>query len=411
MGVELVKEGVYRIRWREGKRWRQHTLKGVTRKAANEFLHQKLGLKSQRKAGILKEHPWTFKALSDEWMTVHAESKFAPSWLGSVKSILKCHILPAFGDTLVSELRLVDVERYRTGRSKVAAGASVNRETTILFQVLTWAENMELIASAPIRPGRVRKLPERKREEFFLPEEWTRFTRAFDDVEAWKARMEGALRKVRHLIIDPGKGTSRRYGGPLRPGSNASEELRQRYLTAMPVFRALLLTGSRVGEILALGWSDVDFEERVVRIRQTKTGSVKVFPMTEALEKVIRAQTKKPGGLVFPNPESGKAWDQRRLQRIFKVALELAGLTKALTIHSIRHTSASWLTQAKEGGRHVQAALGHTSYATTERYAHLGGAEELRPAAETLEALVLEAENNQKGPARSAFVARGRKTR
>lgn len=44
-----------------------------------------------------------------------------------------------------------------------------------------------------------------------------------------------------------------------------------------------------------------------------------------------------------------------------------------MTLHSLRHTFASWLAIAGLPLRPIQELLGHKSIVTTERYSHLGG--------------------------------------
>ena len=43
-----------------------------------------------------------------------------------------------------------------------------------------------------------------------------------------------------------------------------------------------------------------------------------------------------------------------------------------ITLHSLRHTFASWLAIAGVSLRRIQELLGHKSILTTERYSHLG---------------------------------------
>ena len=58
-------------------------------------------------------------------------------------------------------------------------------------------------------------------------------------------------------------------------------------------------------------------------------------------------------------------------QRAFRAAVEASGISKAATIHTLRH---SWATHLLESGvnlRLIQAYLGHSSPRTTALYTHL----------------------------------------
>jgi integrase len=73
---------------------------------------------------------------------------------------------------------------------------------------------------------------------------------------------------------------------------------------------------------------------------------------------------------VFAAP-GGAAWDDRNwARRVFEPALVAAGVRRG-TPHDMRHTAASWLVQAGVDLYRVQALLGHESFRTTQRYAHL----------------------------------------
>jgi site-specific recombinase XerD len=61
----------------------------------------------------------------------------------------------------------------------------------------------------------------------------------------------------------------------------------------------------------------------------------------------------------------------QEIERAFAIALELAGIMKPLTPHSIRHTVGSWLTIAGVPEVHVAEVLGHKRRSVTSGYSHL----------------------------------------
>ena len=62
------------------------------------------------------------------------------------------------------------------------------------------------------------------------------------------------------------------------------------------------------------------------------------------------------------------------LWRRFPAGLNVRGAKRRdrITLHSLRHTFASWLAIAGLSLRRIQELLGHKSIVTTERYSHLG---------------------------------------
>ena len=83
------------------------------------------------------------------------------------------------------------------------------------------------------------------------------------------------------------------------------------------------------------------------------------------------------GDFVFHRPD-GLPWGDiaDSMHRLFADASLNGTGTKRrdrITLHSLRHTFASWLAIAGVSLRRIQELLGHKSIVTTERYSHLGG--------------------------------------
>lgn len=135
-----------------------------------------------------------------------------------------------------------------------------------------------------------------------------------------------------------------------------------------------LYTGLRLGELLALRWSDVDFKARAISVTKSvywqnakahiklpKTEqSVGVVPIVDAL--LLALPKDRKSGLVFPN-ESGElitAADWKRLWGRYK---EQSGVEASP--HQLRHTYATMLLEAGIPAEKAQHLLRHAQIGTT----------------------------------------------
>jgi site-specific recombinase XerD len=73
---------------------------------------------------------------------------------------------------------------------------------------------------------------------------------------------------------------------------------------------------------------------------------------------------------VFTDSAGGPVSDANLRNRVWYPAIELSGVRR-FPPRIMRHTAASWLVQDGVPLYDVQALLGHESFATTQRYAHL----------------------------------------
>lgn len=180
------------------------------------------------------------------------------------------------------------------------------------------------------------------------------------------------------MSIVPIKGTSKRE----KEITILSPEQFKRLVSQLPAPLNLmvLLTGSlglRVGETLALHWSDIDWKQKTVTIQRNFThqqiGEVKtessraVLPLDNALVQLLRAHKKKTGKseLVFPsNRTGGYQSSSMLLQKGIHRAADKLKLGR-VTWHSLRHSCRSWL-DAKHVPVGVQKdLLRHADISTT----------------------------------------------
>jgi integrase len=165
-----------------------------------------------------------------------------------------------------------------------------------------------------------------------------------------------------------------------------------------PLLELLVNTGLRRGEALALHWSDIDFDEKLLRVRgtlarvagelvvtETKTPrSRRVIPLSPAAERLLRdvranqrVERLRAGSMWQPTPyvfttELGEPCDPRNALRALKAAAKRAGLPSSVGLHTLRHSAASVMLSAGVPLKVVSEVFGHASVAITgDIYGHV----------------------------------------
>lgn len=159
------------------------------------------------------------------------------------------------------------------------------------------------------------------------------------------------------------------------PGPTPNDEwLKQMILVAVT-------TGMRRGELLNLRWVDVDLETKSLLVRnrddfRAKNGQERVVHLVGDALKVMRrmyeAREPLPNAPVFVD-DRGKPPRPDRVSKRFKFYVRKAKLKNRedLHFHSLRHTTASWLTMNNHSKKVVADVLGHTTTRMADVYSHL----------------------------------------
>lgn len=140
--------------------------------------------------------------------------------------------------------------------------------------------------------------------------------------------------------------------------------------------------GLRWGECAGLRVQDVDWLRRrvqVVGVQPQEGGTWKEYPKSIKSRRELPAPAWLIERMALHAPREGLLFTTRRQARplsgsnwrtVWNAAIDRAQVPNH-TPHACRHTAASWLVQAGVPLYDVQAFLGHESYETTQRYAHL----------------------------------------
>jgi len=146
------------------------------------------------------------------------------------------------------------------------------------------------------------------------------------------------------------------------------------------VLLALVITGLRRAELIALDWGDLtlDGTRPSALIRSGKGGRPRRQPLPPALAaelvRVHRVEGPSASEPVFRGLRGGRL-QPTILAGIIRRTATGAGLEKRVTAHTLRHTAATWLRHATGDTRLVAEYLGHADLSTVHRYAHVAGKE------------------------------------
>jgi len=154
-------------------------------------------------------------------------------------------------------------------------------------------------------------------------------------------------------------------------------------------------TGMRLGEILHLHRKQIDFNQRFLMIAATGTKKYrdpKIVPMEPFLCDIFRKKLEhSKSGYVFENPSLHKPYNN--IRRAFLSTLKRAGIND-FRFHDLRHTFATYALLASRDLRCVQELLGHTDVRTTQRYAHVLGAQKTKVISKTSQLLSANLDKN-----------------
>lgn len=161
-----------------------------------------------------------------------------------------------------------------------------------------------------------------------------------------------------------------------------------------PLVTFVALTGCRVGEAMALEWTDVDLEAGTATLRRsavgadsTKGGHARAVPLLPELVAVLRAHRRTQRqlrlalgsgwpatGLVFTSAV-GTPLDYANTRRRVAKKLDALGMPSARPFHSLRHGLAARLLRREVPLPVVSALLGHSSIrVTADVYGHVAPA-------------------------------------
>jgi integrase/recombinase XerD len=145
--------------------------------------------------------------------------------------------------------------------------------------------------------------------------------------------------------------------------------------------QALLMTlygsGLRVSEVAALRPGDIDSARMLIHVRLGKGAKDRMTKLSPRLLEVLRGywRAARPKRWLFPQAGNADlAMNTSSIERMVHRLAGRAGLGKAVTPHTLRHSYATHLLDAGTDLRTIQVLLGHRNLKTTAIYLHVSQA-------------------------------------
>jgi integrase/recombinase XerD len=145
-------------------------------------------------------------------------------------------------------------------------------------------------------------------------------------------------------------------------------------------YRAILMTvyaaGLRLSEVANLRVADIDSQRMMLRVRQGKGQKDRYVMLAPSLLPVLRRywRAARPRGWLFPGRTLEHSLSLSSIEKVCRQAGIAAGLSKPVTVRSLRHSFATHLLEAGTNIRVIQTLLGHRSVSTTQRYTYVSAA-------------------------------------
>lgn len=141
--------------------------------------------------------------------------------------------------------------------------------------------------------------------------------------------------------------------------------------------KAILMTiysaGLRISEAINLRIKDIDSDRMQIRVEQGKGRVDRYTLLSEKTVLILRQYFKqyRPSIWLFEGVKKGEQYSTRSIQSVFQSAVRKAGITKDVSVHTLRHSFATHLLENGTDLRYIQNLLGHANSKTTEVYTHI----------------------------------------
>lgn len=300
----------------------------------------------------------TYEELVKIWWDSY-KNTVKPNTRQSMKGIVKLHLLSVFGDYKLNRINTpliqTQVNKWANLANKGVKGAFANYHLlhNLNSRILQYGVAMQVIPSNPARDVLVpRKIAKEKEKLKYLNN---------DQLKTFLAYLDTLDQSEYQNLFD------------------------------VTLYKTLLATGCRISEVLALEWSDIDFENSQIKInktlnrfQETNTPKSKSSIRNIDIDRATLLMLKQ-----YKNRQQIEAWQLGKTETVvfsvfvtkYAYACNLrkrlnkhfnnAGVTN-VSFHGFRHTHASMMMNAGLPYKELQHRLGHSTLAMTmDTYSHL----------------------------------------
>lgn len=300
----------------------------------------------------------TYEELVKIWWDSY-KNTVKPNTRQSMKGIVKLHLLSVFGDYKLNRINTpliqTQVNKWANLANKGVEGSFANYHLlhNLNSRILQYGVAMQVIPSNPARDVLVpRKIAKEKEKLKYLNN---------DQLKTFLAYLDTLDQSEYQNLFD------------------------------VTLYKTLLATGCRISEVLALEWSDIDFENSQIKInktlnrfQETNTPKSKSSIRNIDIDRATLLMLKQ-----YKNRQQIEAWQLGKTETVvfsvfvtkYAYACNLrkrlnkhfnnAGVTN-VSFHGFRHTHASMMMNAGLPYKELQHRLGHSTLAMTmDTYSHL----------------------------------------
>nr|WP_281229047.1 tyrosine-type recombinase/integrase [Flavobacterium aquiphilum] len=127
-----------------------------------------------------------------------------------------------------------------------------------------------------------------------------------------------------------------------------------------------------MSEAINMKMTDIDSQRMLIHVKNAKGKKDRYTLLSTKVLSLLREYYAiyKPKTYLFEGQYGGQ-YSSRSAQNILQLAVKKAGITKQISLHTLRHSFATHLLESGTDLRYIQDLLGHSSPKTTMIYTHV----------------------------------------